>query len=152
MKASVPVMHKPKTKPPTRRYQSPNIPLSAIRRYVRAVAERFQPERVILFGSYAYGKPNADSDVDLLVVMPARNQMDQAVRICLAVEAPFALDLIVRTPKNLAWRLEEGDWFLREIVSQGRVLYEEADEALGPQGGRRLSRRGRARSSKSPSA
>ena len=81
------MMPKPKTPRPVRRYQSPNIPLAAIRRYVRAVAERFQPERVILFGSYAYGQPNADSDVDLLVVMPARNQMDQAVRIRLAFQA-----------------------------------------------------------------
>ncbi len=107
--------------------------MSAIQRYVRAVAERFQPERVILFGSYAYGQPNADSDVDLLVVMPARNQMDQAVRIRLAFQAPFPLDLIVRTPKNLKWRLHEGDWFLREIVSEGIVLYEKTDEGLGTQ-------------------
>jgi predicted nucleotidyltransferase len=73
MKASVPATGKPKTPRTARRYQSPNIPLSAICRYVRALVDRFQPERVILFGSYAYGTPNADSDVDLLVVMPARN-------------------------------------------------------------------------------
>jgi len=146
------MMPKPKTPRSVRRYQSPNIPLSAIRRYVRAVADRFQPERIILFGSYAYGLPNADSDVDLLVVMPARNQMDQAVRICLTVEAPFPLDLIVRTPKKLAWRLEEGDWFLREIVAQGKVLYEKTDATVGPQGRRRLTRRRGTRAGSSPSS
>ncbi|HVC92340.1 MAG TPA: nucleotidyltransferase domain-containing protein [Pirellulales bacterium] len=105
--------------------------MSVIRHYARQVAERFQPERIILFGSFAYGKPHADSDVDILVVMPARNEIDQSVRINLAIEPAFPLDLIVRTPKNLDWRLKEGDWFLREVVSQGKVLYEKADRGVG---------------------
>ena len=52
--------------------------MRVIREYVRRVAERFQPDRIILFGSYAYGTPNADSDVDILVVMPAYNQGSKA--------------------------------------------------------------------------
>jgi predicted nucleotidyltransferase len=51
-----------------------------IRRFARQVAERFRPDRMILFGSHAYGRPHADSDVDILVVMPARNQLDQPSR------------------------------------------------------------------------
>src|SRR5256885_8609974 len=98
-----------------------------IRRFPRQLAELFQPEKIILFGSYAYGTPHADSDVDILVVMPARNQIDQACRIDRACEACFPLDLIVRTPKNMNWRLAEGDSFLREIVSRGKVLYEKAN-------------------------
>jgi predicted nucleotidyltransferase len=50
-----------------------------IRRFARQVAERFQPDKIILFGSYAYGTPHADSDVDILVIMPTRNQLEQAV-------------------------------------------------------------------------
>jgi predicted nucleotidyltransferase len=114
-----------------RYYRSPKIPLSVIRRYARQVAERFDPEKIVLFGSYAYGTPHADSDVDILVVMPARNQLDQAVKIRLAIEAPFPLDLIVRTPANLRWRLEEGDWFLREIIGKGKVVYEKTDGRMG---------------------
>ena len=91
------------------------------------VAERFQPNKIILFGSYAYGEPNEHSDVDLLVVMPAADMVNQAVRIRLALRAPFPMDLIVRTPKYLQRRLEDGDWFLREIVSKGKLLYEKAD-------------------------
>jgi predicted nucleotidyltransferase len=98
--------------------------MAVIRRYARQVAERFQPERIILFGSYAYGTPQADSDVDLLVVVPARNQHDQAVRIRWEVPAPFPMDLIVRTPHNLSWHLEEGDSFHTEIVTRGKVLWE----------------------------
>jgi len=124
---------KRRSKPETQRwYRGAAIPQAVIRDFARRVAERFRPERIILFGSHAYGRPHADSDVDILVVMPARNQIDQAVRIELACEPCFPLDIIVRTPENLRWRLQEGDSFLREIVSRGKVLYEKADE-----GGRR---------------
>ena len=119
-------------------YRGANIPISIIRRYARRVAERFDPEKIILFGSYAYGVPHADSDVDLLVVMPARNEIDQSIRIRWALPAPFPMDLLVRTPKNLQWRLREGDWFLREVVAQGKLLYEKNDRRMVAQGrGRR---------------
>src|SRR5438093_7590688 len=83
------------------RYPSPHIPLSAIRRFARRIAERFQPEKIILFGSYAYGTPHEESDVDLLVIMPTRNAIAESVRICRAFQRPFSLDLIVRTPKQI---------------------------------------------------
>jgi predicted nucleotidyltransferase len=113
-------------------YRGADVPMSVIRRYAREVAERFQPDKIILFGSHAYGTPHADSDVDILVVMPARNEIDQALRILRVIDPMFPLDLIVRTPKNLAWRLKEGDWFLREIVAKGQVLYEQVDQGMNP--------------------
>ncbi len=121
-------------------YGGADVPMRVIRRFAREVAERFHPEKIILFGSYAYGRPHADSDVDILVVMPARNEMDQGVKIRLAIDAPFAMDLLVRTPKTMEWRLKEGDWFLREIVSKGKVLYEQAHGGVGAKGRRRLPR------------
>src|ERR1700730_9880517 len=93
---------KPVPETPPRWYRGADIPLRVIRRFARAVAERFQPDKIILFGSQAYGKPHADSDVDILVVMPARNELDQALRIRLAVDYNFSLDLLVRTPRNMA--------------------------------------------------
>ena len=122
--------------------------MSVIRRFVREVAQRFEPEKIILFGSHAYGKPHADSDVDILVVMPARNAIDQAVRIDRATDPPFPLDLIVRTPKTLAWRLEEGDSFLQEIMAKGKVLYEKTDKGVGAKSGGRLPARRPARKPK----
>ncbi len=111
------------------------VPLTAIRRFVREIVERFHPEKIILFGSYAYGRPTADSDVDLLVVMPTRNQLEQAVTIDEAIEERgFPLDLLVSTPKMLAARLRWGDSFMQEIVSQGKVLYENRRPAVGTQG------------------
>jgi predicted nucleotidyltransferase len=112
---------------PARWYRGADVPVAAIRRFARAVAERFRPDKIILFGSHAYGAPHADSDVDILVVMPTRNQLDQAYKIHSTLLPPFPLDIIVRTPKNLKWRLEEGDSFHREIVSKGKVLYEKND-------------------------
>jgi len=118
-------------------YRGADIPMRLIRRFARDVAERFQPDKIILFGSYAYGTPHADSDVDILVVMAARNQIDQAVKIHLAFLPPFPLDLIVRTPKNMKWRLEEGESFLREVVTKGKVLYEKDCARMGAKGRRR---------------
>ena len=105
--------------------------MRVIRRFARQVAELFHPDKIILFGSYAYGTPHADSDVDILVVMPARNEIDQSVKISLAIDPPFPLDILVRTPKNLKWRLEEGDSFLREIMARGKVLDEQTDAGVG---------------------
>lgn len=125
----------------TRWYRGAEIPQAAIRRFARQVAERFHPDKIILFGSHAYGTPHADSDVDILVIMPARNQLDQAVRISLEIDPPFPLDILVRTPHNMQWRLAEGDSFLREITSKGKVLYEAADGGVGAKSRSRLSGR-----------
>lgn len=130
-------------------YRGADIPQKLIRRFAREVAERFHPQKIILFGSYAYGQSHADSDVDVLVIMPARNELDQSVKICLAVDYNFPLDLLVRTPKNLAERLAEGDSFLQEVMDHGKVLYEKTNGGLGPQGRRRLPRRMQARSKQS---
>src|SRR5262245_13650278 len=128
-----------KNRPETevRFHRGANIPMAVIRRYAKAVAERFEPERIILFGSYAYGTPHEDSDVDLLVVMPPRNQIDQAFRLRSTMPTPFPMDLIVRTPKEMQWRLEEGESFLSEITTRGKVLYEKDNRRVG-----RKSRRG----------
>jgi predicted nucleotidyltransferase len=126
---------------PTRWYRGANVPQSVIRRFARSVAEQFHPDKIILFGSHAYGRPHADSDVDLLVIMPARNELDQALRIRLAIDYPFPLDLLVRTPKNLARRLADGDSFLKEVVSKGKVLYEKTNRRVGSQSRGGLARR-----------
>src|SRR5437899_1864483 len=93
---------------PSKRYHGANIPRAVIRRFAREVAERFQPDKIILFGSYGYGTPHEDSDVDILVVMPARDEISLSVRIRMAVRAPFPMDLIVRTPERLAKRIALG--------------------------------------------
>jgi predicted nucleotidyltransferase len=101
------------------------IPQAAIDEVVRQIAEKFHPQKIILFGSYARGKPRPESDVDLLVVMdtPMR-EVEQAIQICQQIQYRFGLDLIVRKPKRLAERLKMGDWFLRDILEEGKIVYE----------------------------
>ena len=122
-----------------RYYRGADVPLRVIRRYARAVAERIKPDKIILYGSHAYGTTHADSDVDLLVLMPARNELHQAFKIRVAIPAPFAMDLIVRTPRELAWRLAERESFSMEVMANGKVLYKKHDAAVGAQSGRRSS-------------
>jgi predicted nucleotidyltransferase len=115
----------------TRWYRGMDVPMRVIRRWARQVAERFKPDKIILFGSHAYGTPHEDSDVDILVVMPCRSQRAQAFRIRTTTPAPFPMDLLVRKPGEIKWRLEEGELFHSEIVSKGKVLYETEDARVG---------------------
>jgi uncharacterized protein len=114
------------------RYASPDIPLSAIRRFARQIAERFGPEKIILFGSYAYGTPHNESDVDLLVIMPAYDVIAKAIRISGAFERLFSHSIIVRTPRQIERGLKQNNWFLREVMSKGKVLYEARNGSVGP--------------------
>jgi predicted nucleotidyltransferase len=101
------------------------ISRSEIQAFVDQVVARFRPARVILFGSYAYGKPTADSDVDLLVVMRHRGPgAAVATKIRLACPRGFPMDLLVRSPAELRRRIAMGDVFLREVISKGIVLHE----------------------------
>lgn len=109
------------------------------RRYARRIVERFRPEKIILFGSYAYGRPHADSDVDLLVIMPARNELDQAFKIRCEVPTQFPMDLIVLKPQNVKWRLEERESFVTEIIAKGKTLYEKNDSRVDSQSRGRFS-------------
>jgi predicted nucleotidyltransferase len=116
------------------------------------VAERFRPEKIILFGSYAYGTPHADSDVDILVIMPAQNTIDQAVKIRWEIPALFPMDLIVRTPNDRRWRIKEGESFHTEILSKGKVLYEKGHAPVGAKGRSGLSRRRKSRGRQRPTS
>jgi uncharacterized protein len=103
----------------------PMVPIAQIQTYVREMARQFKPRKVVLFGSHAYGKPSVDSDVDLLVIMPHSGRPPyQAAKIRTAVRAPFAVDLMVRTPRRLKKRLAMKDSFMTEIMQKGRVLHE----------------------------
>ena len=91
----------------------------------RQIVENFQPEKVILFGSYAYGKPTEDSDVDLLVVMPFDGRNSQkAIEIRRKIKTSMPLDLLVRTNEQVKERIAMEDFFIREITERGKVLYE----------------------------
>ena len=113
-----------------------------IQAFARTLADEFRPARIILFGSHARGDARADSDVDLLVVMVHRGHpTEQAIEIRTTLDCPFALDLLVRSPAEIRKRLRFEDWFIREIMEQGKVLYEADDQGMGRKGRRRLPKR-----------
>ncbi len=89
------------------------------------IVRKFAPLQVILFGSYAYGTPTEDSDVDLLVVMdiPKSEFLNKAIEIRQRISYPFGLDLLVRSPEEIAYRVSYNDWFLREITEKGELLH-----------------------------
>jgi predicted nucleotidyltransferase len=89
------------------------------------IAERFHPQRVVLFGSYAYGHPTPDSDVDLLVLMePGASTLQCAATISKEIDHPFPLDIVVLSPTDWEEYLKEGAVFPRQICEKGLVLYE----------------------------
>ena len=109
-------------------YNGNMIDRNAIQTTCDDIAREFHPQRIILFGSYAYGTPTEDSDADLLVVMdiPEENTRAQAVAIRQRIPRRYRMDLIVRTPAELEFRVAHNDWFLREVLGRGKVLYESA--------------------------
>jgi len=101
------------------------ITRSNIRRYANHIARLFQPNKIILFGSYAYGKPSEDSDVDILVIMSFKgDNPEKATEIWMATKPEFPIDIMVRKPEEVRKRIALGDFFLREITEKGKVLYE----------------------------
>ncbi len=87
----------------------------------------YAPQKVILFGSYAYGNPHPDSDIDLLIIKEtSQRYIDRWVAVRRLLSDPqrtFPLETLVLTPGEVANRLSIGDQFLREILEKGQVLY-----------------------------
>lgn len=109
--------------------QATRVSGRAIDDLVQAIVIQFSPDRVILFGSHAYGTPQPWSDVDLLVVMDTpqgEGPAMQAVRNSLP-RRPFSVDVVVRSQAEIDRRIALDDWFLEEITRKGRVLYERTD-------------------------
>jgi uncharacterized protein len=96
---------------------------------VHRLVTGLHPHKIVLFGSYISGSPTADSDVDLLVIMDTQARpVDRYLRVSrLLRPRPFPLDLLVKTPEEIAQAFAREDAFICEITTQGRVLYERAD-------------------------
>ena len=96
-----------------------------IKKIVNQIVEKYKPEKIILFGSFAYGKPTKDSDVDLFIVKktnePRTKRHLKVDRMLLDRIMP--LDILVYTPQEIKKRLSFGDFFIRNIIQQGKMLY-----------------------------
>ncbi|MGA7579633.1 MAG: nucleotidyltransferase domain-containing protein [Desulfobaccales bacterium] len=97
----------------------------SIRKLCDHIVRDFQPERIILFGSYAHGNPTPDSDVDLLVVLPFEGKnLRKSLEILNRTNPRFPIDLLARRPDDTERRYREGDPLIREALDYGKVLYE----------------------------
>ena len=96
-----------------------------ITRFCDQLVHEFHPEKVILFGSHAYGQPTADSDVDVLVILPFEGKnFRKSLEILNRLNPRFPIDLLTRRPEDITRRYAEGDPLVREAIDQGTVLYE----------------------------
>ena len=101
--------------------------MRAIRDLVERIARECDPERIVLFGSHAYGSPRGDSDVDLLVLTETHGQpVREAIRLRRAARAAFPLDLVVRDPEDARRRYAAWDPVIREALDRGLTVYERA--------------------------
>ena len=105
------------------------------------IAKKFSPQKIILFGSYAYGTPTLDSDVDLMVVTNYRGpSYRKEAQIRLALDRSISIDVHVRSPTEIDKRIAIDDFFFMDILEQGMVLYDAHDRGVGEKGRRRLRR------------
>src|SRR5438552_15050803 len=97
----------------------------AIQKVADEIGRKFDPQKIILFGSYARGAANEDSDVDLMIIMPHRGPgYEKATEISMAVQIDFPSDILVRSESEIRARLRLNDYFIQDILEEGKVLYE----------------------------
>jgi uncharacterized protein len=90
------------------------------------IVREYQPEKIILFGSFAWGEPHIDSDFDFFIVKdtdtPSLKRIEEVDRIFSRRE--FPMDFLVYTPEQVENRLKIGDLFVKDVLTNGKVLYE----------------------------
>ena len=93
---------------------------------VEKIAKKLDPEKIILFGSYARGNAPPHSDVDLLVILDTpKSRRERVIELSLLLyPRPFPVDILVKTPQEIEEELQKGNFFMQEIIEEGKVLYE----------------------------
>ena len=101
------------------------VAMSSVIELSERIAKEFHPDKIILFGSHAYGTPREDSDVDLLVILPFEGKpLDKSLEILDRLDPRFPIDLLARRPDDSARRYAEFDPLIRDASDHGIVLYE----------------------------
>ncbi|HEX9273099.1 MAG TPA: nucleotidyltransferase domain-containing protein [Candidatus Binatia bacterium] len=124
MKIRKPNSNRVKARNNTEAAASPVTP-GLLREITQKVVHAFRPKNIIMFGSYAYGKPTSDSDLDLLIIMESRDRPAERIRKVsdLFDPRPLPMDFIVLTPGEMRHRLSGFDPFLEEVLAKGQMLY-----------------------------
>jgi predicted nucleotidyltransferase len=99
-----------------------------IQNMVQKLINEYSPRKLVLFGSYAYGHPGQDSDIDLLIIKETSERfIDRWVtvqRILTGLHPSVPVETLVLTPQEIQARLAIGDQFIKEILEKGEVLYD----------------------------
>lgn len=100
-------------------------PQKEIKKITDQIVKNYRPERIILFGSFACGKPKAESDLDLLVIKKSKKtKVERIKEILMKTDSNLPLEPLVYTPEELKTRLDLGDFFFQNIIKKGKVLYD----------------------------
>jgi predicted nucleotidyltransferase len=100
-----------------------------LKEIVKKIVNKYKPEKIILFGSFAWGKPNVDSDVDLFIIKRTKKDFFQrSFIIRKIIDGALPVDILVRTPEELEKRLNLGDFFYQDIIKKGKYLYEKEEK------------------------
>ena len=95
-----------------------------VKKIVDQIVENYKPEKVILFGSFASGKPKENSDVDLLVIKKTKERFTtRLLRVAELIKSSLGTDILVYTPKEWESALEEENYFIKEIAQKGKLVY-----------------------------
>lgn len=89
------------------------------------LVESYNPDRIILFGSHAAGRPQDESDIDLLILKDTKDRpIDRRVQVeKILADRSMPLDIVVYTPQEIRYLFSMGSSFIEEIIETGRVLY-----------------------------
>ena len=95
-----------------------------IKKITKQIVKKYKPEKIILFGSFAFGRPKENSDIDLVVIKKTRKRfMKRLFEICRCIKSWMGTDILVYTPKEWKEALTEENYFIKEIAQKGKVVY-----------------------------
>ena len=96
-----------------------------IQKIIEQIKIQFHPQKIIIFGSYAWGTPTEDSDLDLFLIMESNLRRDQRSRQVQKIfsDRTFPLDILIYTQYEVEQSLKRGDFFIKEILSEGKVFH-----------------------------
>lgn len=87
--------------------------------------KQYNPEKVILFGSYAKGSYDPFSDIDLIIIKKTRKRfLDRLKDVLMIIKPNYAIDILVYTPQEFRKMVSQGNLFLEYVLKEGKVIYE----------------------------
>lgn len=99
--------------------------LKKLKVITKRIVAQYDPEKIILFGSYAWGKPNKDSDFDLFIVKKGKgNFLSEQNKVRRIIDGEIAADILIATPAEVKRKLTFGDFFFKEIIKKGKSVYD----------------------------